>query len=212
MIKRIIFDLDNTLIPWDSEWDLAILRTFDYYNIPYEEDIIDRFLSAFYNYEKHHIRFDKVRASRYIAYELGIDLPDTFVEVWTSDLANLVPNRDEKLIELLEYLSSKYSLVIASNSFYSQQIGKLKKLDLLKYFDQVLTADTYNKKPYKEMYEVACEGYDKSEVVMVGDTFKTDIKSAMDFGIYSYYLTTTDPRKGKKFKRISNIYELKEYL
>ena len=31
---------------------------------------------------------------------------------------------------------------------------------------------------------------------------KTDIKSAMDFGVYSYYLTTTDPRKGRKFKRI----------
>ena len=47
---------------------------------------------------------------------------------------------------------------------------------------------------------------------MVGDTFKTDIKSAMDFGLYSYYLTKTDPRKGKKFKRIKEIYELKEYL
>ena len=62
------------------------------------------------------------------------------------------------------------------------------------------------------MYEKACECFDKNEVVMVGDSFKSDIKSAMDFGIYSYYLTTTDPRKGKKFKRIRTIYELKEYL
>ena len=124
----------------------------------------------------------------------------------------MVPKKDKQLIELLEYLSSKYSLVVASNWFYDQQVFKLKKYGIYKYFDEVLTADKYYKKPYKEMYEKACEGFEKCEVVMVGDSFKTDIKSAMDFGIYSYYLTTTDPRKGKKFKRIRTIYELKEYL
>ena len=47
---------------------------------------------------------------------------------------------------------------------------------------------------------------------MVGDTFKSDIKGAMDFGLYSYYLTTTDRRRGKRFKIINEIYDLKEYL
>ena len=36
--------------------------------------------------------------------------------------------------------------------------------------------------------------------------------SKINEAAYSYYLTTTDPRKGKKFKRIRTIYELKEYF
>lgn len=212
MIKRIIFDLDRTLIPWLDEWDAMVEKTYNYFNIPYEEDEFSRFHQVMLDYEKHHKKFDKKDMSRYFRNNLGKEIPDIFVDVWTSYLSELVPRKDKKLIELLEYLSSKYSLVVATNWFYDQQVSKLKKYGIYKYFDEVLTADTYYKKPYKEMYEKACEGFEKSEVVMVGDTFKTDIKSSMDFGIYSYYLTSTDPRKGKKFKRIRTIYELKEYL
>ncbi len=40
----------------------------------------------------------------------------------------------------------------------------------------------------------------------------TDIKSAMDFGLYSYYLTDSDVRRSKRFKVINSIYELDKYL
>ena len=212
MIKRIIFDLDRTLIPWLDEWDSCVEKTYNYFNIPFEEDEFSKFHQVMLDYEKHHKKYDMVEMSKYFRNNLGKEIPDIFVEVWTSYLSECVPKKDKKLIELLEYLSSKYSLVVATNWFYDQQVSKLKKYGIYKYFDEVLTADKYYKKPYKEMYEKACEGFDKSEVVMVGDTFKTDIKSAMDFGLFSYYLTKTDPRKGKKFKRIKEIYELKEYL
>lgn len=212
MIKRIIFDLDRTLIPWLDEWDSCVEKTYNYFNIPYEEDEFSRFHQVMLDYEKHHKKFDMKEMSKYFRNNLNKEIPDLFVEKWTSYLGECVPKKDRKLIELLEYLSNKYSLVVATNWFYDQQVSKLKKYGIYKYFDFVLTADKYYKKPYKEMFEIACEGCNKDEVIMVGDTFKTDIKSAMDFGLYSYYLTKTDPRKGKKFKRIKEIYELKEYL
>ncbi len=212
MIKRIIFDLDKTLIPWEKEWDRCVEKTYNYFNIPYEVDEFIKFNSAMLSYEKHHRRFDKVGMSRYFRNILNKEIPDTFVEVWTSYLSKLVPKKDEELIELLKYLSSKYSLVVATNWFKDQQVSKLKLFGIYEYFDDVLTSDEYNKKPGREMFEKACEGFDKDEVVMVGDTFKSDIKGAMDFGLYSYYLTKTDRRRGKKFKIINKIYDLKEYL
>ena len=210
MIKRVIFDLDRTLIPWNDEWDKCVEKTYNYFGIPFDEFI--RFNKAMLDYETHHRRFDKKDMSLYFRNILGKNIPDTFVDVWTGYLSELVPDNDEKLIDLLEYLSSKYSLVVATNWFKDQQVRKLEKFGILKYFDKVLTSEEYNKKPGKEMFEKACEGFDKCEVVMVGDTFKSDIKGAMDFGLYSYYLTTTDPRKSKKFQKIKEIYDLKEYL
>lgn len=212
MIKRVIFDLDRTLIPWNDEWDKCVEKTYNYFGIPFEDDEFIRFNKAMLDYETHHRRFDKKDMSLYFRNILGKNIPDTFVDVWTGYLSELVPDNDEKLIDLLEYLSSKYSLVVATNWFKDQQVRKLEKFGILKYFDKVLTSEEYNKKPGKEMFENACEGFDKCEVVMVGDTFKSDIKGAMDFGLYSYYLTTTDPRKSKKFQKIKEIYDLKEYL
>ena len=103
---------------------------------------------------------------------------------------------------MLEYLSSKYSLVVVTNWFYDQQVRKLEKFGILKYFDEVLTCDMYDKKPKREMFDKACEDFTKDEVVMVGDTYKTDIKSAMDYGLFTYYLTKIDKRKSKKIQII----------
>ena len=212
MIKRVIFDLDRTLIPWNDEWDKCVEKTYNYFGIPFEDDEFIRFNKAMLDYETHHRRFHKKDMSLYFRNILGKNIPDTFVDVWTGYLSELVPDKDERLIDLLEYLSSKYSLVVATNWFKDQQVRKLEKFGILKYFDKVLTSEEYNKKPGREMFEKACEGFSKDEVVMVGDTFKSDIKGAMDFGLYSYYLTTTDPRKSKKFQKIKEIYDLKEYL
>lgn len=212
MVKRIIFDLDRSLIPWLDEWDAMVEKTYNYFNILYEEDEFSRFHQAMLNYEKHHRRFNKIDMSRYFRNVLEKDIPDNFVEVWTGYLSKLVPVKDEKLIELLKYLSSKYSLVVATNWFKDQQVSKLKLYGIYEYFDDVMTSEEYNKKPGREMFIKACEGFSKDEVVMVGDTFKSDIKGAMDLGLFSYYLTKTDRRRGKKFKIINEIYELKEYL
>lgn len=212
MIKRVIFDLDRTLIPWNDEWDKCVEKTYNYFGIPFEDDEFIRFNKAMLDYETHHRRFDKKDMSLYFRNMLDKNIPDTFVDVWTGYLSELVPDKDERLIDLLEYLSSKYSLIVATNWFKDQQVRKLEKFGILKYFDKVLTSEEFNKKPGKEMFEKACEEFDKCEVVMVGDTFKSDIKGAMDFGLYSYYLTTTDPRKSKKFQKIKEIYDLKEYL
>lgn len=212
MIKRIMFDLDNTLIPCLDDNYSATKEVFDYFNIPFNEDKYVLFKSAMLNYEKHHKRFNKEDMSRYFKNILNKKIPNTFVNIWIEYLSKMVPDKDEKLIELLKYLSSKYSLVVVSNWFRDQQVKKMKLYGIYEYFDEVITCEEYNKKPSREIFNKACEGYDKSEVIMVGDTFKTDIKGAMDFGLYSYYLTKIDRRRGKKFKVISNIYELREYL
>ena len=212
MIKRVLFDLDRTLIPWLDEWNQTVKKTYNYFDIPYEENEYEKFNKVMLNYERYHKRFNKVEMSRYFKKNLQKDFPDSFVDIWTGYLKELVPERDEKLIKLLEYLSSKYSLVVVTNWFYDQQVRKLEKFGILKYFDEVLTCDMYDKKPKREMFDKACEDFTKDEVVMVGDTYKTDIKSAMDYGLFAYYLTKIDKRKSKKIQIIKDIYELERYL
>lgn len=212
MVKRIIFDLDRTLIPWNSDWDKTVNQTFNYFGISCTDEVYTKFWSSLVEFEKNHKRFNKVEMSRYFDQRLNLDIPDDFVDVWTSYLSDLVPETDYQLIELLNYLSKKYSLVVCTNWFKDQQVKKLKKYQIYQYFDDVITCDDYDRKPNKEIF-IKCIGeFSKDEVVMVGDSYSSDIKGAMDCGLYSYYLTTTDKRRSKRFKVIKSIYELKEYL
>lgn len=212
MIKRILFDLDNTLIPWDGSQVDALLKTFEECGISFKREDKDLYFNAMHDYESKNKRFDKVDLTRWVAKQLNLDLPDDFVKRWTDKLCYCVPEKDSKLIDLLEYLSSKYSLCVVSNWFYNQQKARLKNYGILKYFDYIYTCDKYDKKPCREMYEVACSDYEKCEVVMVGDDFKIDIKSANDFGLYAYYLNKTTRYCNKKTKIIRTIYDLEKYL
>ena len=212
MIKRILFDLDNTLIPWDGSQVDALLKTFQECNISFELERVNEYFDAMHAYEAKNKRFDMVDLSIWIGKQLDLDIPDDFVKRWTDKLCYCVPKKDEQLIELLDHLSAKYSLVVVSNWFYRQQKSRLKNYGILKYFDVIYTCDKYDKKPCKEMYELACSGYLKEEVVMVGDDFKIDIKSANDFGLSAFYLNKSARYCNKKTKIIRTIYELKDYL
>ena len=212
MIKRILFDLDNTLIPWDDSNIKALIKTFQEVKIPFSVDRAEEYFKAMKSYEKHHKRFDKVEMSQWIGMKMSLDLPDDFIKRWTDKLCYCVPPKDEELISLLEYLSSKYSLCVVSNWFYNQQRDRLKKYGILEFFDKIYTADKYDKKPYKEMYDLACDELDKSEVAMVGDDYTIDIKSAVDYGMSAFYLSKNARYCNKKTKIIRTMYDLRKYL
>lgn len=213
MVKRIIFDLDDTLIPWNDEWWKTVSDTFEFYHIPYDLSILPNLKKAVNNYIESCQRMDKVQMSQYLSNELNILLPDSFVETWTNLLGECTLEDSYQLASFLKNLSSKYSLTIASNWFYSQQVRKLERLGILQYFDEVVTADRFIRKPYSEMYDYLSKGYQKDEVIVVGDSYQSDIKGAIDLKIYAYLITDSDLFKScSDYTVISSIYDLKNYL
>ena len=51
MIKRIIFDLDNTLITWKDEYWNAVNRTFEKLDLQYTDEDIEKIKCAVDYYE-----------------------------------------------------------------------------------------------------------------------------------------------------------------
>lgn len=212
MIKRILFDLDDTLIKWDNRWDVCLLKTFEHFNISYDEDLIKHYYEYMKIYELENIKFNKIEMSRWFKKYLKVPIPDDFVEYWTSLLAECVPSNNDDLISLIEYLSSKYSLYVITNWYYSQQASKLDKVGILKYFDKILTAEDYERKPSLEIFKAGMEGLSSDEVVVVGDIYKIDLKPAIDLGMNTFLLADCDRKKNKKCFMISSLNELRRYL
>ena len=66
MIKRVIFDIDNTLIPWKEEYYDEINKVLDSLNIEHTKDDYNKIKEAFSEYENEYYTFDRKLMLDYI--------------------------------------------------------------------------------------------------------------------------------------------------
>lgn len=96
----------------------------------------------------------------------------------------------------------KMNLYLLSNGQRLYIMPELKMLGLKNYFDGIhISSDYHMGKPDKDLFKqvMAQENLKKSETIMVGNEFSTDIKGANAVGIDSlYFLSETSDRKAKK--------------
>ncbi len=88
-------------------------------------------------------------------------------------------------LELIENLSQKYILAIASSGAGKNVYFVLKKLGILKYFHQVITADNVERlKPFPDIYEKSYKmlGLKKEECIAIEDS-ETGLASAKSAGL-----------------------------
>ena len=183
MIKRLIFDIDDTLVTWKKEYDTAINKALDDLQYPYTQELATQINDLELKYEIDRKYFSKKEMLDFINNKLPQKLPSNFIDKWLEKLKNCVEEKySEEDYKTLEYLNQKYELVIFTNWFKESQIERLRKLDILKFFKEVYGSEQYAK-PYKESFIQASGNHSLSEVAMIGDDFKKDIQGAKKAGI-----------------------------
>lgn len=213
MTKRIIFDLDNTLIMWKDEYEKAVDEALDKINYPKTADLYHKINEIESEYEMGKKRFDGKEMIDYINQNLNINLPYEFLDIWLEKLGDKAPKIYPKdNYETLEYLSQKYELVILTNWFIESQMKRLETAGILKFFKGFYGAEEHAK-PFKESFIQAIGEHKLSEVVMVGDNLKIDAKGALNAGIKNVvWMDINNKSEGCKeeLDGICVIHELKE--
>ena len=117
-IKRLIFDLDDTLIEWKDEYWKAANKALDELKIKYDKSDIDKIKRAVDILEDgSNITYDKKRMTEIINNTIGYEIPENFVDIWLKYLGDCVPNElDNDIIKTLKYLKEKYDMVIDRKS------------------------------------------------------------------------------------------------
>ena len=201
MIKRLIFDVDNTLIMWKDEYyDYSIRNTFKDLGISYDENIIKPLDIVVDDYENYYDIYDKDSLVNFINERLNINLPKEFVDVWMKYLSNCYDKPSKDYIDTLEYLSSKYDLIILSNWFTESQENRIKGMGIDKYFSKQIYTDQIKNKPNKEAFLEAIKPYNIDECIMIGDNLETDIKGAESIGMKTILID--DKTKIEDLRRI----------
>lgn len=214
MIKKIIFDVDNTLIPWldEENWNKVYNALMKKYELTIDE--FKDVKNVVNNYELIEDIFDANKMQKMINSAIQKDYSNDFLEIILSTFAECVPEKDPKIEETMQYLSSKYELVALTNWFTVEQEKRLDKFGILSYFTKVYGADTFKIKPNKEAFDVAIGSNLPSECLMVGDGIENDVKPAIKYGLDAILVDNNYSKTNQenKFKTIKNVTELRKLL
>ncbi len=181
--KRLIFDIDGTILDYNSYYP-SIINLFNYMGISYNKEDIENYIKAMMQYEHSYNHFSKDTYLAYLLRETNIPLNMHLVDYFFSNIKYLVPydTIDRPTQETLDYLYSKYELVILTNYFKEVQVSRLEYLNMLKYFKEVYGPEQY-RKPYKEAFLMASGPYKVHECVMIGDNLELDYMGAKNAGM-----------------------------
>ena len=214
MIKKIVFDLDNTLINWKDEyWNFGIMKACNELKITYSKEMEKKISKVIDNYEKMQEYYDIQIMQNLINKELGVNYSTDFIKTILKYFEKCIPEQiDASITKTLEYLSNKYELVVLTNWFENQQTKRLKNSGILKYFKKVYGTEKITLKPNKEAFITAIGNCKPEECIMIGDNLKTDIDGAISAGMNAIFLNNKNIELDKKYKAITKLDELMQIL
>ena len=195
MIKRIIFDIDGTLIT-GVNFSKYIENTLKRYGI---EDLekTKKFLVGIREYEKNHDCYERKQYLDFFSKHLGIKLEPRFLSIFFDELQAAIPENSTKIRAMLEDLK-EYELVLLSNYFEESQRNRLRNMKINDYFTEYYGEKKI--KPNREAYLSAKGKHKKEECLIVGDDPILDIEVPSTLGFH-----TLQVGRGKKINSVEEI-------
>lgn len=234
--KYIIFDMDDTLIDNLENVRYAFSKMLEYKKQSYSEEEFNRWVKLdkqFWNdfnageikvpdeYRISQEQFVKyVQSLRYILYfnnEIPITEAMQINELYLNALKEIVveiPGASK----VLQILSQKYNLVIATNGPRQAVFTKIEKIGCTDYIKQVFSADLTKNTVTKpnELYFIELLDYlnfhDKDKILIVGDSLKTDVQGGMNSSIDTCWFNPNNEALPSNYKPTFIINALEDLL
>lgn len=186
MIRRLIFDVDGTLIT-RVDFVVAISSTLKKLNI-YSKEKTNEFLEGIKTYENNFNNYNIKDYTTHMSKAIKNELPKNFLSLFFEELKKAIPSKNESLIKTISDLSKKYELVLLTNYFSKSQLNRLNSMDIGHFF-----IECYGEKLIKPNYEAyieACGKHRVDECVIIGDDILLDIEEAQKVGLNTIFVNT----------------------
>lgn len=223
MIKAVLIDIDDTIFDFEKCSKNSFLKTLEKFNLKFKEEDFSYFNKV------NDILWTKQKLGEINIKEVFIKRDYLMVKYFNLDIEKGLFNDlfvkflyDEIEIvdgieDLLLYLSDKYKIFTASNGIFKMQENRLKKSNLDKYFDNVFVSDKIGfEKPDKKFFQKIMDitKYSNDDLIMIGDSIKSDIIGAKNSKIKSIYFNKEDKKiSDKNFTyQVKNLSEIKKIL
>lgn len=223
MIKAVLIDIDDTIFDFEKCSKNAFKNTLKKLDLNYKDkdfsyfNFVNDILWTKQKSGKLTINEVFMKRSEIMSKYFKINIEyENFNDLFVKYLYDEIVLVDE-IEDLLSYLSKKYKIYAASNGIYDMQVNRLRKSNLDKYFKGIFVSDNIGyEKPDKRFFEkiMNLTKYSNNDLIMVGDSIKSDIIGAKNSKIKSIYFNKEDKKiTDKNFTyQVKNLSEIKKIL
>lgn len=188
MVKVVIFDLDDTLIPERKfiESGYNHIANLISKNFNLEHDIVFNLLMGTFE-KKSTFVFNRVLE------KLDIKYNENYISKLVSEYRNHKPNITvyPDVLPSLNYLrENDIKLGIISDGYYNSQFNKLEAININYYFEHIILTDKLGKKywkPHTKSFKIM-QGFfdvDYAEMIYIGDNIEKDFVAPNRLGMKS---------------------------
>lgn len=234
--KKLLFDLDNTLVDDDENRKYAIKQILIEREKNVTDEEIDKFIKLDnqfwkdraegkikdpYKFKTNEEKTEWIRAQRFINYfqnisfKEGVEINKKYINCLSK---NIVPIKNAH--EILKYLYEKqYEIYIVTNGPKKAVNDKLRNISVQQYITNTFTAEEAgHMKPHYEFFKHffnKIDSYAKDDMLIIGDELEKDIAGGIQNGIDSCWFNMKKLQNSSKFKptyEIRDLLELKNIL
>lgn len=223
-IKAILYDVDGTLLDFETQEEVALSYCFKKYNLgELSEEKLELYkrinLGYWEMFEKNLITKEKLVVKRFEDYleALGVKLNAEEVnDTYFSKLGDTIVFKDNSY-ELVKSLKGKIKQYVVTNGAIRVQKTKLAKSGFDKLMDDVFISDEVGyQKPRKEFFDAIKNRLGDiatDEILIVGDSLTSDMKLADNCNLISCFYNPKKKDYKVDFKidyEISDLNEVKK--
>ncbi len=208
MIKFVFLDLDETLFDFKRSEADSLRKTLAHFGIPCDGHTEQRYseinLSQWKLLEKGVLTRAQIKLRRFeiLFAELGVTCDAEAARAYYEDEMSRSCFLLEGAEDLLRSLYGKYRLYVASNATAAVQVGRIAKVGIAHYFDDIFLSEQIGAdKPQKAFFEgcfARIPDFDRSAAILLGDSLTSDIQGGINAGILTcHYYPHGDPPRAE---------------
>lgn len=193
MFRTIFLDLDDTLLDFGAAERVAVSKTFRQLGLTPTEALLRRYseinVAQWERFERGEISRDEVLVRRFELLFRELNL--TFDAASTEDVYRGYLAVGHYFIEgaqaLLDYLSPRYELYLASNGVAATQYSRLESAGIGHYFREIFISETTGHHKPERAYFDYCfariPDFSPERALIIGDSLTCDIRGGRNAGI-----------------------------
>lgn len=226
MLKAILLDVDNTLLSFDEYVKQTMKQGFALFGIgTYEEGMFSVFneinTGLWQSIEKGELDFEQLQQIRWnkIFAALGFSADGIAFETYFRECLFESAIPEKGAMELLEYLHGKYTLCVASNGPYLQQVNRLTISGMLPFFSHLFISEEIGfSKPSQQFFNTCLRRLNADteqdilpdEVMIIGDSLSSDMAGGIQFGLQTCFYNPASKNLPHGVKVNYTVTSLKE--